>query len=424
MFCLHGVVHTWPPGDVRAKVAETPVCVSAEPLPTWAAPATPPRVSQPGSPRREGRPDAKVGQITDTETGVPADTHSNGVASESDDGMLQAEENSVQMRARLEATRNELVEKMAELRKLEANLSVALGEKPTAWSTPSVDASKSPDLAAQHLASLGAQPSADMRDRSMGVLVEELEGEGAVESLEEPAKPKSRARRTKGSDENLKDASLSTSSSPETKKDPADAETARSAPSRPAVASSSRSGSASGRVTALLSAPPVSARLSLRREKRAPKPPKAPAPLEPKGGPLSASAAMASKLRRSSSARELTGRRPASLRAELPVPSPGAGQGLQAADVARLVASPEIGAITLAKSGSQNFRACDKSGLIRENLERTEGAAAFVTCPTPCQSPDSKGALPGTLNDFLPNPTPEPEASDLKERGRACIRAC
>ena len=200
-----------PPGPAN-KVGP----VDLEPLPTWAAPATPPSKS----PQRE---EAPKGHITDSETGVPADVHSNGAASESDECVS---EESGQMRAKLEATRNELVEKMAELMKLEANLSVALGEKPTVWSSCPSDCSKL-DPAIQHFTSLSAQSSVDMQDRTIGVVTEEFESESPVESVP-PMKSQSRSTRAVGtttddlaglSEENVKDVSLSqsqTSSSPDT----------------------------------------------------------------------------------------------------------------------------------------------------------------------------------------------------------------
>ncbi|CAE7534682.1 ogfod2 [Symbiodinium pilosum] len=248
---------------------------------------------------------------------------------------------------------------MAELMKLEANLSVALGEKPTVWSSCPSDCSKL-DPAIQHFTSLSAQSSVDMQDRTIGVVTEEFESESPVEIVP-PMKSQSRSTRAVGtttddlaglSEENVKDVSLSqsqTSSSPDTTAKKERSDTARSAPSR----------SGSGRVSALLSAPPVSARLSLRRQKE----PKASA-----GRTTSPSA----KLRRSSSARELSG----------PV------SGLLASDVARLVASPEIGATgTVSKGGHDGF---------------TGGYVSF---------PD----VLGTLNDFLPHPTPEPEACGSPE---------
>ncbi|CAE7572161.1 ogfod2, partial [Symbiodinium necroappetens] len=342
----HGFVQ--PEGAAtRAKVEA--VCVPAEPLPTWAAPATPP---QPQglrvSPSYE-KPE------NDSETGIPDGSERNGLASESQDeeaveAVAVSEKDFSRMRAKLEATRNELVEKMAELMKLEANLSVALGEKPTAWSClPSSEPAEPAEPAeasdaAMHATSLSAQSSIEMQDRAIGVVAEEYECESSVASFQAPEKGcNTRAVGTTtddlmatASDDNVKDLNTSQTD----KKDASRSDTARSAPSR---AGSGGSGS-SGRVSALLNAPPVSARLSLRR--RGSQTAKEASPDTKEFGELSglrrsASATMANKLRRSSSAKELT----------------GGNNGLLASDVARLVASPEI----------------------------------------------------GTLNDFLPHPIPEPE---------------
>ena len=292
------------------------VCVPAEPLPTWAAPATPP---QPQglrvSPSYE-KPE------NDSETGIPDGSERNGLASESQDeeaveAVAVSEKDFSRMRAKLEATRNELVEKMAELMKLEANLSVALGEKPTAWSClPSsepVEPAEASD-AAMHATSLSAQSSIEMQDRAIGVVAEEYECESSVASFQAPEKGcNTRAVGTTtddlmatASDDNVKDLKTSQTSSSPDKKDASRSDTARSAPSR---AGSGGSGS-SGRVSALLNAPPVSARLSLRR--RGSQTAKEASPDTKEFGELSglrrsASATMANKLRRSSSAKELTG---------------------------------------------------------------------------------------------------------------------
>jgi len=344
-----------PPPGAAARAKVEAVCVPAAPLPTWAAPATPPQGSR-VSPSHD-KPE------NDSETGIPADGserelfHSNGtLASESEECV--SEKDFSRMRAKLEATRNELVEKMAELMKLEANLSVALGEKPTAWTAwsclPSAsDSPKVPEQAEPAEPSDPAQSSVEMQDRAIGVVAEEYESESSVASFQAPEKGcNTRAVGTTTddlmaatSDETVKDLNTSQTSSSPDKKDGSRSDTARSAPSR---AGSGGSGS-SGRVSALLKAPPVSARLSLRR--RGSQTANEASDTKDPGGELSglqssASATMAKKLRRSSSA-ELTG---------------GSGSGLLASDVARLVASPEI----------------------------------------------------GTLNDFLPHPIPEPEV--LRER--------
>eukprot|EP00439_Symbiodinium_sp_Y106_P084536 s1188_g25.t4 len=348
----HGFVQ---PEGAAARAKVEAVCVPAAPLPTWAAPATPPQGSR-VSPSHD-KPE------NDSETGIPADGserelfHSNGtLASESEECV--SEKDFSRMRAKLEATRNELVEKMAELMKLEANLSVALGEKPTAWTAwsclPSAsDSPKVPEQAEPAEPSDPAQSSVEMQDRAIGVVAEEYESESSVASFQAPEKGcNTRAVGTTTddlmaatSDETVKDLNTSQTSSSPDKKDGSRSDTARSAPSR---AGSGGSGS-SGRVSALLKAPPVSARLSLRR--RGSQTANEASDTKDPGGELSglqssASATMAKKLRRSSSA-ELTG---------------GSGSGLLASDVARLVASPEI----------------------------------------------------GTLNDFLPHPIPEPEV--LRER--------
>jgi len=307
------------PEGAAARARVDAVCVPAEPLPTWAAPATPPQPQGSRVSPSYEKPE------NDSETGIPADTGSerNGLASESQDEEAVdavSEKDFSRMRAKLEATRNELVEKMAELMKLEANLSVALGEKPTAWSClPSSELAElaepaEPSDPAMHTTSLSAQSSVEMHDRAIGVVAEEYECESSVASFQAPAKGcNTRAVGTTtddlmatASDDNVKDLNTSQTSSSPDKKDASRSDTARSAPSR---AGSGGSGS-SGRVSALLNAPPVSARLSLRRRgsqtaKEASQDTKDPGELA--GLRRSASATMANKLRKSSSAKELTG---------------------------------------------------------------------------------------------------------------------
>ena len=94
-------------------------CV-CEPLPTWAAPATPPRREVPTAVAvGAGAAGAGAGMCCDGDTSAPSEDWHKSVSS---DDTLDTQ------RARLEATRKELMEKMSQLRKLEASLSLAVGD--------------------------------------------------------------------------------------------------------------------------------------------------------------------------------------------------------------------------------------------------------------------------------------------------------
>ncbi|CAJ1328550.1 unnamed protein product [Effrenium voratum] len=110
---LYHVYKWWCSANARVK------CV-CEPLPTWAAPATPPRREVPTAVAvGAGAAGAGAGMCCDGDTSAPSEDWHKSVSS---DDTLDTQ------RARLEATRKELLEKMSQLRKLEASLSLAVGD--------------------------------------------------------------------------------------------------------------------------------------------------------------------------------------------------------------------------------------------------------------------------------------------------------